>query len=122
MNKPIQKIPINIWVDYFESDSDIKDTYAYVDDYDIQDSDCKEYLSEVLLLLKDLNYNCELVYHDSRNDYDEETVNRFIKDYGEIFFFKQYKILFKKITIKDVNYLVNYLNNLNTRYEFYNES
>ncbi len=131
----IERIPINIWDDFYEDgyvpENEIQETYAYVEDTDIPHDIRKECLEILLNSIKVNNYlpNVEMTleWHDTINDYDKESVKRCIEAYGENFFFKRWEIKFKNITHEMLYELVEILdkNSLtynNIPFEIYSES
>lgn len=117
-------IPINIWDDFYEDnfvpENEIQQTYAYVEDSDIPHEIQEQYLKFLLNFIQsniDLN-DCKmsLEFHDSKNDYDNETVERCINHYGENFFYKRWEIKFKGITHEQLDKLVEELRKANLRF------
>ena len=106
MRKDI-KIHINIWDDYYDDAypgeiQKLQETYAYVEESNISHEKCKEYLNVMLnYIQKNLVLNgveMKLEFHDTKNDYKPELVEKAIKEYGENFFFKRWEIKFKHLT------------------------
>jgi len=102
----------------------------------VEDSDISHEISKECLeiLLKHIESNVELngvevwlEFHDTRNDFDHETVVRCIEDYGENFFFKRWEVKFEHLTHKQLDVLVEKLKNTalsynNVLFDIYSES
>jgi hypothetical protein len=122
--KNLKQIPINIWDDFHDDEyvpeGKIQETFAYVEDYDIPDNNHKEILQIMLdyiklnITLKDVEL--DLIFYDSKNGDDEETVKKCIEVYGEKFFYKRYEIKFKYLTHEQLDMLVKELNKANLIY------
>lgn len=123
MQEKQNKIPINIWDDFYDENGE---TYAFVDDYTISDELCEKYLTSVIeqMRLLDNDFDYCLIYHNSENDYDTETIERCKKQYGKDFFYKQWEIRINNFNHIKLNKLLKDLNNSTFEYDFnfYSES
>lgn len=113
MNKDY--IGINICDDY----EDGGDTYAYVDETDIPETDCKEILDFIeWQLRKNYRINSSIFYYDSKLKYP--TI-------PEEMHFTRHQITLKNLSHERLEYLIYHLNTLELVYDnipvtFYSES
>jgi len=132
----LETIPVNIRDDFYDDDfvpeGKIQETYAYVEEYDEISEDEK---SGILKLIEEyISKNVELegveiktIFHDTKDDYDEETVKKCTEVFGENFFFKRWEITFKHLTHEKLAFLLEKLENSGLEFggkkiDFYSES
>lgn len=126
----MNRIPINIWDDYYEDgyvpEGDIQETYMYVEDTGIAELICKctlEYIAEYILhILKVDDIQIKLSYYDSAKIYPN-----LVGTENEPMLFKRWELRLFNLTHKRREKLVKELNNgmldfNNIPLEFYSES
>ena len=115
----MKKININIWDDFYEDgyvpENEIQETYAYIEDNNISDEIKKECLTILFDNIKNKqilsNVDILLEFHDYKNNYKTETVKRCLETYGDDFFIKRWEIKLKNINHKQLDILIEELNN-----------
>jgi len=118
--KDKNKIPVNIWDDYWEDgyvpEGEFQETFAYVEDYDIS---LEEKGKILLYLMNFIDEKIEL-QGTEMNIFIEDDRKKYSKLIGtedEFMLKKRYKLQFKKITHKQREILVTFLQKQNLMFE-----